>query len=106
MKKLALTIALLLGLTMTTFADGGLFKRGYNAENGQASGYIYFGAKAEGDNAGSPAMPLLPQHGEDTNQPAPLGSWANAAERNKLKPNASENIRKRIGYIRVSSVRE
>ena len=74
MKKLALTIALLLGLTMTTFADGGLFKRGYNAENGQASGYIYFGAKAEGDNAGSPAMPLLPQHGEDTNQPAPLGS--------------------------------
>ena len=73
MKKLALTIALLLGLTMTTFADGGLFKRGYNAENG-ASGYNYFGAKAEGDNAGSPAMPLLPQHGVDTNQPAPLGS--------------------------------
>ena len=73
MKKLALTIALILGITMTTFADGGLFKRGYNAENG-ASGYNYFGAKAEGDNAGSPAMPLLPQHGEDTNQPAPLGS--------------------------------
>ena len=73
MKKLALTIALILGLTMTTFADGGLFKRGYNAENG-ASGYNYFGAKVEDDNAGSPAMPLLPQHGEDTNQPAPLGS--------------------------------
>lgn len=73
MKKLALTIALILGLTMTTFADGGLFKRGYNAENG-ASGYNYFGAKVEDDNAGSPAMPLLPQHGVDTNQPAPLGS--------------------------------
>ena len=73
MKKLALTIAILLGITMTTFADGGLFKRGYNAENG-ASGYNYFGAKVEGDNAGSPAMPLLPQHGVDTNQPAPLGS--------------------------------
>ena len=73
MKKLALTIAILLGITMTTFADGGLFNRGYNAENG-ASGYNYFGAKAEGDNAGSPAMPLLPQHGQDTNQPAPLGS--------------------------------
>ena len=73
MKKLALTIALLLGLTMTTFADGGLFKRGYNAENG-ASGYNYFGAKVEDDNAGSPAMPLLPQHGESGNQPAPLGS--------------------------------
>ena len=73
MKKLTITIVLLLGLTMTTFADGGLFKRGYNAENG-ASGYNYFGAKAEGDNAGSPAMPLLPQHGQETNQPAPLGS--------------------------------
>ena len=73
MKKLTLTIALLLGITMTTFADGGLFKRGYNAENG-ASGYNYFGAKVEDDNAGSPAMPLLPQHGVDTNQPAPLGS--------------------------------
>ena len=74
MKKLTITIVLLLGLTMTTFADGGLFNRGNNAKNGQASGYIYFGAKAEGDNAGSPAMPLLPQHGVDTNQPAPLGS--------------------------------
>ena len=73
MKKLTITIALILGLTMTTFADGGLFKRGYNAENG-ASGYNYFGAKVEDDNAGSPAMPLLPQHGVDTNQPAPLGS--------------------------------
>ena len=73
MKKTILTIVLILGLTMTTFADGGLFKRGYNAENG-ASGYNYFGAKVEDDNAGSPAMPLLPQHGEDTNQPAPLGS--------------------------------
>ena len=73
MKKTILTIVLILGLTMTTFADGGLFKRGYNAQNG-SSGYNYFGAKVEGDNAGSPAMPLLPQHGEDTNQPAPLGS--------------------------------
>ena len=74
MKKLALTIAILLGITMTTFADGDLFNRGYNAENGQTSGYIYFGAKAEVDNAVSPAMPLLPQHGQETNQPAPLGS--------------------------------
>jgi LPXTG-motif cell wall-anchored protein len=73
MKKTIITLTLILGITMTTFADGGLFKRGYNAENG-ASGYNYFGAKVEDDNAGSPAMPLLPQHGEDTNQPAPLGS--------------------------------
>jgi len=73
MKKLTITIVLILGLTMTTFADGGLFKRGYNAENG-ASGYNYFGAKTEDDNSGSPAMPLLPQHGQETNQSAPVGS--------------------------------
>ncbi len=74
MKKTIITLTLILGITMTTFADGGLFNRGYNAENGQASGYIYFGAKAEVDNAVSPTMPLLPQHGQNTNQPAPLGS--------------------------------
>ena len=73
MKKLALTIVLILGLTMTTFADGGLFKRGYNAQNG-SSGYNYFGAKTEGDNAGGMAMPMLPNHGESGNQPAPVGS--------------------------------
>ena len=73
MKKLTLTIAIILGITMTTFADGGLFNRGYNAQNGY-SGYNYFGAKVEDDKAGSPAMPLLPNHGESGNQPAPLGS--------------------------------
>ncbi len=73
MKKTILTIVLLLGLTMTTFADGGLFKRGYNAQNG-SSGYNYFGAKTEGDNAGGMAMPMLPNHGESGNQPAPVGS--------------------------------
>ena len=72
MKKLALTIALLLGITMTTFADGGLFNRGNNAKNGQASGYIYFNAKDTG--SGDVAMPMLPPHGSDENNPAPLGS--------------------------------
>ena len=72
MKKLTITIALLLGLTMTTFADGGLFNRGNNAKNGQASGYIYFNAKDTG--SGDVAMPMLPPHGSDNNEPAPLGS--------------------------------
>ena len=73
MKKTIITLTLLLGLTMTTFADGGLFKRGYIAQNG-SSGYNYFGAKTEGDNAGGMAMPMLPNHGESGNQPAPVGS--------------------------------
>ena len=74
MKKRVLTIAIILGFGMTTFADpngGGLFQRGYNAKNGQ-SGYIYFNAKdAVREDV---ATPLLPPHGSDDNEPAPLGS--------------------------------
>ena len=72
MKKLTLTLSLLLGLTMTTFADGGLFNRGNNAKYGQASGYTYFNAKDAVRE--DEAMPMLPPHGSDENEPAPLGS--------------------------------
>ena len=67
MKKLALTIAIVLGLSMTTFADGGgLFQRGASPE--QENG-IY--GNRTGTGAGTPA---LPTHGETTNQDAPLGT--------------------------------
>jgi len=71
MKKLILTLTILLGLSMTSFADGGLFNRGNNAKNG-ASGYIYFNGKDVVSE--DPVTPLLPGHGKDTNQPAPLSS--------------------------------
>ena len=71
MKKLALTIAIVLGLSMTTFADGGIFHRGDNATN-NASGYNYFGSTDM--NRGSGLTPMLPAHGEETNQNAPVGS--------------------------------
>ena len=73
MKKLALTIALLLGITMTTFADGGLFQRGYNAKNG-FSGYNYFGARDMGDEEEVFISPLMPMHNLETDQEAPVGS--------------------------------
>ena len=73
MKKLALTIALLLGITMTTFADGGLFQRGYNAKNG-FSGYNYFGARDMGDEEEVFVSPLMPMHNLETDQNAPVGS--------------------------------
>ena len=75
MKKLTLTIAIILGMTMTTFADGdGLFHRGNNAKNG-ASGYSYFSTNGIGDLNRDPIdTPLLPVHGLDDNQDAPLGS--------------------------------
>ena len=62
-----------IGLTMTTFADGGLFNRGNNAKYGQSSGYTYFNAKAPSESVGL-MSPGLPGHGENGNQPAPLGS--------------------------------
>lgn len=73
MKKLAITISIILGLGLTSFADGGLFQRGYNAKNG-FSGYTYFGAKDFGDREDEVLSPMLPAHGEVNNQSAPLGS--------------------------------
>ena len=72
MKKTIFTIALILGLTMTTFADGGLFNRGNNAKYGQNSGFIYF--NAQDPVREDVATPLLPSHGSDDNVDAPLGS--------------------------------
>ena len=63
MKKLALTLAIVLGLSMTTFADGGgLFKRG---ETPEQQGGVY-GTRGVG--------PVLPGHDQTNNQNAPLGT--------------------------------
>jgi len=67
MKKLALTIAIVLGLGMTSFADsanGGLFQRGEAIEN---NGGTIYGSNRDG-------FPILPNHGSENNEPAPLGS--------------------------------
>jgi hypothetical protein len=56
MKKLALTIAIVLGLSMTTFAEGGgLFQRGAQKET-------------TGLNSNRERSPFLPGHGENTDQ--------------------------------------
>ena len=65
MKKLALTVAIVLGLSMTTFADGGgLFQRGSEQSNSS----IY------GNREGGVMAPALPNHGLEENQNAPLGT--------------------------------
>ena len=73
MKKLILISAIILGISLTTFADGGLFNRGNNAKYGQNSGFIYFNAN-DGLRDDPTATPLLPSHGSNDNADAPLGS--------------------------------
>ncbi len=68
MKKTILTIAILLGLSLTTFADGGgLFQRGTMPE--QETGIFGKGTRT--------STPLLPLHNETTDQDAdevPMGT--------------------------------
>ena len=68
MKKIVLTLAIVLGLSMTTFADGGgLFQRGSTPE--QEVGIFGKGRTATG-------MPALPAHNllENQDADAPLGT--------------------------------
>ena len=54
MKKLTLTLAIVLGLSLTTFADGGgLFQRG--DENQETGGFM--------NRSGDFKAPILPGHG-------------------------------------------
>jgi len=65
MKKLALTLAIILGLSMASFAEGGgLFGQGQTVEESSSQ------ATALYNRSGSP---VLPGHGQGGNQPAPLG---------------------------------
>ena len=73
MKKIVLTTAIILGMGLTTFADGGgLFNRADNAKNG-ASGYTYFSGNGPANDP-SVITPALPAHNQEGNQDAPLGS--------------------------------
>ena len=72
MKKLALTLAIVLGMTFAASAQ-------YLGDNGQPQGGGLFGRgeTRDGGNASSVSTPLLPGHGLNTNQDAaPLGSGA------------------------------
>ena len=67
MKKTIMTITIILELGLTSFAapnEGGLFQRGATEES-----YEMYN---RGD--GSLFSPGLPNHGETTDQPAPLGT--------------------------------
>ena len=73
MKKLVLTIAIVLGMTIGASAQ-------YFSDNGQSNGggLFGYGATRDADNGDGVSAPLLPGHGLNTNQDAetPLGSGA------------------------------
>ena len=69
MKKLIMTTAIVLGLSMTTFAQGSMFHRENSRDNGNAV-YESKGNLFRTD----PLTPGLPIHGQTSNQDAPLGS--------------------------------
>ena len=70
MKKQIMTIAIVLGLSMTSFAQGGLFHRGANAD-GTPAEVSLTGDGTKGNRSGEPMLPIHEQQGS---QPAPLGS--------------------------------
>ena len=69
MKKLALTTAIVLALSLTTFAQGGsMFHRENSGENGTSLYESRGGFNKDGSG------PNLPGHGSNENNDAPLGS--------------------------------
>lgn len=64
MKKLMIITALVLGLSMSTFANSGLFNRGTATDNS------YYGAGSS--RSDTFYTPILPYHELETNQPADI----------------------------------
>ena len=71
MKKLALTIAIVLGMTFGASAQ--FF--GDNEPQQKGGGLFGYGQTRDVEQGG-PSTPLLPIHGQTENQDAPLGSGA------------------------------
>lgn len=76
MKKLAITIAIVLGLSMTSFAQwgGGLFQRGAVSDEEYYGAGSYFNYTSW--DRTDPLLPGLPNHGYDYNTDAPIGGGA------------------------------
>ena len=67
MKKITMTLVILLGLTLGAFAqEGGLFGKG--PSRGTENGYF------RPTDSSDPLLNLPSKHGENTDEPAPLGS--------------------------------
>ena len=72
MKKSLLTIAIVLGMSIGAFAQGGLFQYGDVSDGNSVPSWY----SLDQNQKARQNMPLLPDHGQGTNQNAPLGSGA------------------------------
>ena len=73
MKKLALTIAIFLGISLSTYAQGGMFQYGeVTDENDEVTWY----SLEQNSMLRSGMLPGFPDHDQTGNQSAPLGSGA------------------------------
>ncbi|MCQ2302369.1 MAG: hypothetical protein MJZ94_07095 [Bacteroidales bacterium] len=73
MKKLVLTIAVVLGMTLGASAQ---YFANNDAQPNQGGGLFGRGNTPQYDGEGGSGTPLLPLHGQTGNQDAPLGSGA------------------------------
>ena len=74
MKKLILTIAIIIGLSIGAFAQGGLFQYGEVSDDGYYA--AWYALDQNNELQRDALMPVLPTHGQNNNQNAPLGSGA------------------------------
>lgn len=76
MKKTFLTFAIILGLSIGAFAQGGLFQYGEVSDQNYYYGSAWYALDQNNDFQRSLLLPGLPIHGETDNMDAPLGSGA------------------------------
>ena len=76
MKKIALTIAIVLGISMSSFAQGGLFQYGEVSDQDYYGSAWYALDQNNEFQRNSLLLPGLPFHGETDNMDAPLGGGA------------------------------
>ena len=78
MKKIAFTIAIVLGIGMSSFAQGGLFQYGEVSDEDYYTGTAWYALNLNNEfqihKSGGLIIPNLPTHGEEDNTDAPLGS--------------------------------
>ncbi len=74
MKKIALIITIVFGMSFGALAQGGLFQYGATPQGFGAPAWFVVGSQNLWGNDFTGTNPMLPQHGQDTNQNAPLGS--------------------------------